>query len=143
MAKSKGITLTHVKPHGALYNDAARSREVAQAVCEAVLSISPALTLYVPPNSIVAEQALECKMNIKYEAFIDRTYNGDLTLTSRSETGALITNADEAYAHAHHMYVNKQVSTKGEDKLLQADTFCIHGDNPGAVEILKRLHDHI
>jgi len=141
MAKSKGITLTHVKPHGALYNDAAKKRDVAEAVCDALASFSSSMVLYVPPESVVASLAIERDLSIRYEAFIDRTYEDDLSLTPRSRVGALITDATLATQHTTSMFRdNEVITTSGSKQSLKADTFCIHGDNAAALEILRSIH---
>lgn len=141
MAKSIGIQLSHVKPHGALYNDAARDIHVARAVCNAIRSLSDEIPLYVPPGSVIFELATEEEIPIMLEAFLDRTYEDDLSLTPRSHTGSVINDPSKAHQQASSIYQdNKVITTTGKEKSMSADTFCIHGDNPAALEILKAIH---
>ncbi len=141
MAKSKGVDLTHVKPHGALYNDAAKKQHVAEAVIDAVSSISRSIVLYVPPGSIVEAIATEQNVSIKREAFLDRTYEDNLTLTSRKLEGALIQDPKLAKAQVDLIISNQHIkTTSGKEIPFSPETYCIHGDNPAALEILRFIH---
>ncbi len=141
MAASKGVDITHVKPHGALYNDAAAKQGVAEAVIDAVSSISDNIFLYVPPGSKVEALAVARNIPIKREAFLDRTYEDDLKLTSRKVEGALI--QDPIYAKQQvDLIISKQhvKTTSGKILPFAPETYCIHGDNPASLDILRALH---
>ncbi|MDO6491052.1 MULTISPECIES: 5-oxoprolinase subunit PxpA [unclassified Cellulophaga] len=132
--------LHHIKPHGALYNLAAIDENIARVVVKAVKSIDLPVKLYVPYNSVIEKIAIKENLKIKYEAFADRNYNDDLTLVSRSQKNAVIVDFDNLFSHVYGMYTNKTVITaQGSIKKIMADTFCLHGDNPNAVEIMKQL----
>ena len=141
MAESKGVDITHVKPHGALYNDAAKKLNVAKAVVDAVSSISNSIRLYVPPGSKVEALAVERNLLITREGFLDRTYEDDLTLTSRKIEGALIQNPAFAKQQVDYIVSHHRIkTTSGKELPFSPQTFCIHGDNPAALDILSLLH---
>lgn len=139
-AALQGEKLHHIKPHGALYNIIAKSRSVAQLVIKAIQNTCPELFLYVPYNSVIAEEALKNNLQIQYEAFADRNYNEDLTLVPRSQENAMITDKKVVFLHIQRMIVDKKVATiKGVKKIL-ADTICVHGDTENALELVKYIH---
>ena len=132
--------LHHVKPHGALYNLAAIDKETAIVVIEVIKRFNLPLKLYVPYNSVIADIAIQENISIIYEAFADRNYNEDLTLVSRQNSNALITDFEELFGHVKRMIFDKKVlSVNGVEVEIKAGTFCIHGDNPKAVELIKNL----
>ncbi|KAB1153994.1 5-oxoprolinase subunit PxpA [Tenacibaculum aiptasiae] len=139
-AALQGEKLHHIKPHGALYNLIAKSRGVAQLVIKAIQNTSPEVYLYVPYNSVIAEEALKNNLQIQYEAFADRNYNGDLTLVSRSQENAMITDREAVFLHIQRMIVDKKVATITGVKEILADTICVHGDTENAVELVKYIH---
>jgi UPF0271 protein len=137
-AKRLGATLYHVKAHGALYNQAAIDPKMAQIILHAVKNTVKNAVLYVPYNSIIEKLALKNKIETKVEAFADRNYNENLTLVSRTNENAIITDRDLLLEHLLKMIIRKKVKTIcGVEVDIFADTYCIHGDNPNAVEILK------
>lgn len=140
-------TLHHIKPHGALYNLAATDIKVANVIVEVLNSMELPVKLYVPFGSIIASVALKHDIPIIYEAFADRNYNDDLTLVSRKETDASIYNNDKLFKHVYNMILDQEViSINGIHIPIKAETFCIHGDNPEAAQLVKdlvtRLHNH-
>lgn len=136
--------LHHIKPHGALYNLATIDENIAKVVVEAVKSIDLPVKLYVPYNSVIASVAKQQNVKIIYEAFADRNYNNDLTLVSRFQKNAVLNDVETIFNHVYGMYNNNTVITvQGEMKKIKADTFCVHGDNPNAVEIIKELKDRL
>ncbi len=131
--------LIHVKPHGALYNQCVKDRETAVAVLDAIGEIDPRLELYAPDRSVIVELALDRNMKVAYEVFADRNYNDDLSLVSRRDAGAMVSK-DRVLDHVQRMKVDGIVKTlSGKEVPIKADTFCIHGDNPQALEILKQI----
>ncbi len=139
--------LFHIKPHGALYNDIAKDRNLATTFLKAVNDYRKDVWLYVPPASAIAEEALKNQFSFKYEAFADRNYNGDLSLVSREHGDAVITDPESVLEHMLSMAMHQRVkSIEGSKIDIKADTYCIHGDNPQVLQILmylsKRLPNH-
>ena len=140
IVRQEGRQLHHVKPHGALYNKAAVDCDTATIVLEAIKSFPMPLKLYVPYGSVIASMAIEERIPIKYEAFADRNYRDDLTLVPRSEPNAIITDLDNMTEHVLRMIKRGVVKTvNGNEIPIQADTFCVHGDNPEAIKLLQGL----
>jgi len=132
--------LHHVKPHGALYNLAAKDESTAEVVVEVMKRFHQPLKLYVPYGSVIAKVAQREAVEITYEAFADRNYNDDLSLVSRKKTNALITDSDTMFEHIHNMIVHQKVKTiSGGEVVIKADTFCIHGDTPNALQLIRDL----
>ncbi|MCX2839705.1 5-oxoprolinase subunit PxpA [Salinimicrobium sp. MT39] len=140
IAEAEGAVLTHVKPHGALYNDAFNNVEVAKIIIDSVLEFGNDLVLYVAEGSVISELA-KGKLEIRYEAFADRNYNPDGSLVNRKETGAVITQKEEVFNHLLSMISEQKITPqKGQKFDTFATTFCLHGDTPNSVEILEYLH---
>ena len=138
--RNEHAILHHVKPHGALYNLAAIDEKTAKVIIEVVKSIALPLYLYVPYGSVIADLAKRENIKITFEAFADRNYNEDLSLVSRSEPNAVITNTDEVFEHVRKMIFDKKVRTiNGVEVGINADTYCVHGDNPEALKLLQKL----
>lgn len=136
--------LHHIKPHGALYNLAAVDDNIANVVLELIQSIALPVKLYVPYNSVIADLAKKQKIPISYEAFADRNYYDDLTLVSRSEPNAIITESQAVFEHIQNMVEHHQVKTvTGHEVQIEADTFCVHGDHPNAPNLVKYLHEKL
>jgi len=130
----------HVKPHGALYNMAARDVALADAIAGAVHETDPALVVFAPSNSALARAALAHGLRVANEVFADRTYQPDGTLTPRSAPGALIREGHAAVAQVMRMIREGVVrATDGTDIPIAADTVCVHGDGPSPVEFAVRL----
>lgn len=138
--RSENARLQHIKPHGALYNLATTDDSIATVIIEAVKSISLPIKLYVPYNSVIAELALKEKIPIVYEAFADRNYNDELTLVSRDNENAIISDSNKLFDHVSRMIKRQKVKTiSGIEVKIIANTFCIHGDNPKAIKLIKDL----
>ncbi|PFD36102.1 lactam utilization protein LamB [Bacillus cereus] len=140
--KAAGGNMHHVKPHGALYNMAATDSEIADAIAKAISHINPDLLLYGLANSGSFMRAAE-KHNVTLvqEAFADRTYKQDGTLTSRTEENALIKNEDEAINQVLQMVKEGYVeAVTGGKVALQAQTICLHGDGERAVQFAGRIY---
>lgn len=132
--------LHHIKPHGALYNEAASDEKTANVIIELVKGIAHPVTLYVPYNSIIAKLAIAEGIPILYEAFADRNYTADLKLVSRDKEHAVIHDADKVFEHVFRMLDQHQVRTiEGKDIDIQLQTICVHGDNANAHSILQYL----
>ena len=130
----------HVKAHGALYNLAAADEPVARAVVRAMRSVQDGVRLYAPFASVIERVARDAGVEVVHEAFADRTYHADGNLAPRSHPRALITDPDEVVAHVERMVSRSVVrSVQGSETPIQAQTFCVHGDNPRALDLLNRL----
>ncbi len=127
-AKEQGATLTHVKPHGALYNDAVNDRELADLVAGCVVTAAPGTAFVGLPDSEMQRAASRHSLNFVAEGFIDRAYQDDGQLVPRSEPGAV----HKSLA----LILPQAVSLVGK-----VDTLCIHGDTPGAVAAAAAVRD--
>ena len=137
----QGGTLNHIKMHGALYNLSARDSKTAKIIIRALQKVSKGVFLYVPYNSVLQKLAIENNIKIKIEAFADRNYNSDLTLVSRKNKNGILTNPKKAAQHLLKMILEKRViSIDGVVMKIEAETFCIHGDNLNAKNLLKTIH---
>ncbi|MFS4455633.1 5-oxoprolinase subunit PxpA [Maribacter sp. 2304DJ31-5] len=144
LCKKEEIGLHHIKPHGALYNDIAKDEKLADVFLEAIESYRSDVFLYVPFASVIAQLAMDNGFKIKWEAFGDRNYTRDLKLVPRKEHNALITHPDKVLKHLLSMLRDSQLITvDGELFQIKADTYCIHGDTPSAVEILTYLTEEL
>ncbi|MDO6471822.1 5-oxoprolinase subunit PxpA [Maribacter sp. 1_MG-2023] len=138
------IELHHIKPHGALYNDIAKDEHLAKTFLTGIEEFKKGAVLYVPYGSVIQRLALEYGFKVLVEAFADRNYNTDLSLVSRKESNALITDGKEVLAHLLRMYYEKEVKTVSGDNIsIIANTYCIHGDTPSVLKILAYLSDEL
>ncbi len=143
ITEAEGAILTHVKPHGALYNEAQKDRRVAGIIIESILEFGDELVLYAPENSVISHLA-EGKLKVRFEAFADRNYNLDGSLVSRKEANALITQKEDVLKHLFSMIFEEKITTqKGQKIDTRATTFCLHSDTPNSVEILQYLHTEL
>ncbi len=140
VAARSGVPVTRVKAHGALYNQGERDDAVAGTIVRAVADVDPQLVLVAPPDSAMARAAGIVGLRVAREGFIDRAYEADGTLRSRSRPGALITDPAAAAAQALSFVLDGGVIAQGGRFLpLQVDTLCVHGDTPGAASILRAV----
>ena len=134
------LQMHHIKPHGALYNLAAKDVHTANVILDVMISIGKSLKLYAPYNSVIAKRAKQEKIPLVYEAFADRNYNVDLSLVSREHKQALITKYDAVFEHIYHMIQHGKVKTlNGVEVPIKASTYCIHSDTENAAEIVEFL----
>ena len=137
----QGGTLHHVKPHGALYTMAAKDAVMADAIAQAVYDLNPTLILYGLSGSELIEAGKRKGLSVYEEAFADRTYQLDGTLTSRKQENAVITDRHAAVQQVIHMVKHGKVTTvQGVEIPIRADTICLHGDNPQAVHFAEEIH---
>jgi UPF0271 protein len=140
VATAAGGRLNHVKPHGALYNQAARDQELAAAIAEAVAAFDSELVLFGLSGTVCITEAEKCGLIAASEVFADRTYQNDGSLTPRTKPGALIQNADDAVAQALQMVQDASVTTIGGSVIpVRAETICLHGDGEHAVEFARAI----
>lgn len=140
MATEMGIKLKHVKPHGALYNQADKDPVLAAAVVEGMMRVSPDLVLFAPPGGKLAAAAKAAGVSVRGEGFVDRGYRDDGSLMPRGEPGAVISRVADAVAQASEIALNRRVRSQSGALLpLKADTLCVHGDGTTAVATLRAL----
>jgi UPF0271 protein len=131
--RAAGVDLRHVKPHGALYNQAAKDERVAKEVIDAVRAYNPELILFVLAGSLCEEMAVSAGLRIAREAFPDRAYLSTGHLAPRSMTGAVIHDLEIVRDRVVKLAATGMLtSIDGEEICLNADTLCIHGDTPDA-----------
>lgn len=141
IADAAGASISHVKPHGALYNQAARDRELAGAIADAVAAIDPRLTLFGLSGSFSISAGKARGLQTASEVFADRTYQSDASLTPRSDPNALIEETDVAITQVLNMIKYGRVrSTDGVMVKITAETVCLHGDGEHAVEFARALN---
>lgn len=140
MVSSAGGKLTYVKPHGALYNEIAANKTVAETVYKAIKSINPSLKVMGLAGSHVGSLLKNLDLIYVPEAFADRHYESDGKLRSRALPNAVIDDAEVAAQQVVSIVERGETKTlEGQQVLLNAESFCIHGDNPAAVNILSEI----
>jgi len=138
IAKFEHVELHHVKPHGALYNQAAKDQVLANAIARAVKRFSDELILVGLAGSSLIEAGVKVGLKVANEGFPDRNYNPDGTLVSRKESNAIIESPEEVAAHAMDLIQNGILF--GEERV-KVDTLCLHGDHPRVVENAKLIRE--
>lgn len=140
LAHSLDLPLQHVKPHGALYNMAARDERIADAVVQAVKRVSPALIIFAPAASALSRAAEASELSVAREVFADRNYMPDGSLVPRDQPNALLHDPEVAANRVFGMLRDGKVrAIDGSEVQVQADTICVHGDTPHAVEFAREL----
>jgi 5-oxoprolinase (ATP-hydrolysing) subunit A len=140
VAAAEGVRLQHVKPHGALFNMAARDACLATAIACATAAFDPALILFGLPGSEMLKAGRAAGLRVAAEAFADRAYEADGSLVSRKKPGAVINDAALVVSRAIRMATDKMVTAiDGTIVTLDVDTICVHGDTPGADDLASRL----
>jgi UPF0271 protein len=134
IARAEGVALTHVKPHGALYNYAARTPAAAEAIAAAVAAFDRSLILVGLAGSALVEAGQAAGLRVAREAFADRAYAADGSLRPRDLPGALIADHQQALAQAIAIVQGALTAYDGARVTLAADTICLHGDTPNAAE---------
>jgi len=140
IAAAEKTELQHVKPHGALYNQAAKSSTIAHAIGLAVKQIDPQLTIVGLSDSLMIDTWKEMGLNVAGEAFADRAYEADGSLRNRELENALITNPTQAAKQAMMIIKSGEIiSMDGNILSINAQTICIHSDTPNALAIAKAV----
>jgi len=140
IAEKHGARIHHVKPHGALYNQADRDPELAMAVASAVRSILPGCAFYVPPSGALAAAGKASGLMVRGEGFADRLYQADGSLAARGTSGAVIDDIETAVAQALLIAREHVVATSSGSRFpIAAETLCIHGDGAKAVGMLRAV----
>lgn len=142
--KAEGGKMQHVKAHGALYNMAAKRKELAEAIAEAVYKVNPELILFGLSGSELVKAGEKIGIRTASEVFADRTYQADGTLTPRRQPDALITDDEEAVSRVVRMVKEGLVtSQQGSDIQIKADTVCIHGDGSHALVFAQKIRSFL
>ena len=140
MAESVGMRPQHMKPHGALYNMAARDEEIADAVVQAVCRFDRELIVFAPAASALSRAAEASELRVAREVFADRNYMRDGSLVPREHPQALLHDPEQAANRVFRMLREDKVQAiDGSDVDVHADTVCVHGDTPGAVSFAREL----
>jgi UPF0271 protein len=142
-ARAHGAPLSHVKPHGALYNQAADDAPLAQAIARGVARVSRELVLIgLAGSSAMREAAAAAGLRFAAEAFVDRAYDARGRLVPRSRPGAVVSEPEAAAAAALRLARDGVVVTaEGRELAVAADTLCLHGDNPRAAEVARAVRE--
>ncbi len=140
MARVAGTRVSYVKPHGALYNAAVHHEGHAQAVVDAVRAYDPSLPVLGLPGSVLLRRAEAAGLRAVREAFADRGYTPSGTLVPRGEPGAVLEDPAEVAHRVVRLVTRGQVSAvDGSPVAVDAESVCLHGDTPGAVEMARRV----
>jgi len=144
ICEASGVKLRHIKPHGALYNQAAKNSQIARAIAEAVKAIDKNLIFYGLSGSFLISEAENIGLQTASEVFADRTYQADGSLTPRTEPNALIETSDQAVAQILQIIMEQKVTAvNGETFALKAETVCIHGDGENALEFARAVREQL
>jgi UPF0271 protein len=139
--KAVNIPLIHVKPHGALYNMAAKDISLARAIAEGIKSINPKLIFLALAGSCMVTAAKETGLPVAEEVFADRAYEEDCSLVARTKKGAMITDEAEAVSRVITMIKTGTVKTiTGKEIPVRADSICVHGDGEKALLFVEKLN---
>lgn len=140
----EGVKLTHVKPHGAMYNMAVRDEKMAATIAEAVYSVDPSLILLGLSGSCIIDEGRKAGLRTASEVFADRAYDDDGSLVSRSRDGAVISDENECVDRVIGMILDgKVLSINGKVISVKADSICLHGDNEKAVEFARKIRERL
>ena len=139
---TKAKKLQHVKPHGAMYNQAVNDEALARAICEAVLEVDEEMILVALAGSPWVIIAQDMGLRVAREVFADRALNPDGTLVARSQPGAVIHDIEEVVERSLTMVTEgRATAATGEQIEVQAESLCLHGDTPGALEMARALKE--
>ncbi|KPD02286.1 LamB/YcsF family protein [Moellerella wisconsensis] len=140
LATTAGTDVRYVKPHGALYNTIAQDKRQAMAVIDAILALDKQLELVVLAGSPLVQWAKDAGLNTVAEAFADRAYHADGRLVSRQQAGAVLHDPQQvAERMVQLVQQGGLMSIEGQFTPIEADSICVHGDSPGAVEMARQL----
>src|SRR5947207_11854665 len=144
LCTAAGLKMNHVKSHGALYNMAVRDRELSDAIAHGILAVDKGAILFAPAGTELFRAAQELGLQTAAEVFADRNYNSDGTLVSRTEPDALLHDPAAAAERVVRMLMEGKIrAVDGSDVSVKAETICLHGDKPDAVEFARTLRAHL
>src|SRR4029453_3195296 len=140
LCTAAGVEMNHVKPHGALYNMAVRDRDLSEAIAHGMLAVDSGAILFAPNGTELFAAAQKLGLQAAAEVFADRNYNSDGSLVSRTKPEALLHDPAEGAARGPRMLKEGKIrAVDGTDISVRAETICLHGDTPGAVEFARTL----
>ncbi|MDD3218853.1 MAG: 5-oxoprolinase subunit PxpA [Lachnospiraceae bacterium] len=140
MCKAQGVSLQHVKPHGALYNMAAKDYALSKGICEAIYEYDKNLIVLALSGGELARAAKDMGLAVALEVFADRAYEEDGSLVDRRKEGAMITDEEDAIKRVVRMIKEGKVTAiTGKDIDIQADSICVHGDGVKALAFVERI----
>jgi len=144
IARDHNKRIHHIKPHGALYNLAFYDLKTCETIIRCIKKIPYKVTLFSQYKSLLSNLARKKEINIYDEVFIDREYNDDLTLVNRENKNAITNNQKKINKKVLNIIKNKIITSINNVEMdVKADTFCIHGDNPNALIIMKSLMSYL
>lgn len=139
-----GRKMQHVKPHGAMYNMAAKNYSLAKAICEAIYEFDKDLIVMGLSGGELVRAGKDTGLRTALEVFADRAYEEDGTLVDRRKDGAVITDEEVAIARVVRMIKEQKVTAiTGEDITIKADSVCVHGDGVKALEFVKKIREKL
>ncbi len=142
LALGQHTPMRHVKPHGALYNQAARAPGLSAEIARAIQAFDPSLLVYGLAGSVLLSASESIGLRVAHEVFADRTYQPDGSLTPRARPDALIEDEERCVEQALRLVIEGKVrATDGSEVALRADTICLHGDGAQAVSFARRLRE--
>jgi UPF0271 protein len=140
----QGGRMNHIKPHGALYNDLVVNEELSLTFLNIIREYKKRVKLFVPYASVIARVAVRDGFAVVYEAFADRNYNDDLSLVSRDNKNAVITDPKVILEHVLEVKNNGTIRTiTGKHIAMSASTFCLHSDTVNVIESIKYLNQNL
>lgn len=140
--KAQGVAIQHVKPHGALYNMAAKDYALARAVCAGIKEFDPGLIVLALSGGQLVKAALDLGLPVAREVYADRAYEEDGNLVDRRKEGAMITDEQEAIRRVARMVKEKKVTAvTGKDIPIEADSVCVHGDGAKALAFVEKIRE--
>lgn len=140
--RAQGVKMQHVKPHGALYNMAAKDYELSVAICEAIKEFDDSLIVMALSGGELVHAAKDMGLRVALEVFADRAYEEDGSLVARTKEGAMITDEEEAIRRVIRMVKEKKVTAiTGKDIDIKADSICVHGDGAKALAFVERIRE--
>ncbi|QOR34261.1 LamB/YcsF family protein [Clostridium sp. 'deep sea'] len=138
--KANNVKLYHVKPHGAIYNMASKDKDIALAIAKSIKMYDSSLKVFTQPGSMLALASADLGLKVVGEVFADRAYNNDGSLVSRKLPKSVLHDESEVLARTLKMVCDKQVVTYTNEILnIEANTVCLHGDNPSAIDLAKAI----
>jgi UPF0271 protein len=144
IARAQGTRLHHIKPHGALYNQAETDGALAVAIVAGIRAFDPSLRLVGRAGSAMEHAAREAAHPFRAEAFADRRYRPDGTLLPRSEPGAVLTDPDDVARQVRLLVTDGEVvASDGSRVAVSFGTLCVHGDTPGAATLARRVRQEL
>ncbi|GAB5409600.1 MAG: 5-oxoprolinase subunit PxpA [Balneolaceae bacterium] len=142
--KEEGGMLHHIKPHGALYNHAAKDKGTAEIVISAIKEFDKHIPIYLPSNSVSKAVAVNNGLKVVDEVFADRAYEDDLSLRSRKLDSSILEDEADVISQLQSMIFKKEVLTySGKLKSIKAETVCLHSDTNGAIHLAKLINEFL